>query len=156
MTQERGTWEEIKRIRSCGVYFFPDAVYVVALARTVPGFEIHSEPVLKVNRDAGPACFGDAVVAALDSYRLDIDPPDPRSKNVGPLLKRTGLRSWKQLEKKAVHVSVSLDRGKVQVIPSMRDRQHGGYAYRPDLACECAPTPGEIGATMLRALECCS
>jgi hypothetical protein len=96
------TWEEIRRIRSCCVFLFLDVVCVVAAPRTAPGSEIDCEPVFEINRGAVPSCLGDAVVAALKSYRLDVTPPDFRRETVSPLLKRTGLTSWRQLEKKAV------------------------------------------------------
>ena len=156
MNEPTRTWEEIKRIRSCSVYFFPDSVYVVALARTVPGFEIGSEPVLELNRDLTPSGLEDAVVAALNAYQVDVAPPDPRRKYNGPLLKRTGTRSWKQIEKTAALVVVSLDGNIIRAMPTIRNPRQQGYAHRPDLACECALTPAGIGATIMRALESCS
>jgi len=120
------SWEELKRIKSCSVYLFPDMIYVVASARTVPGFDIHSEPVFKVERNVQPSVLGDRVVTALNAFQFDVPPPSPRSKDVGPLLKRTGLRSWKQLEARALHISVTLDGEIIQVIPTARDLRHGG------------------------------
>jgi len=156
MTSGARTWEEIKRIKSCSVYFFPDVAYIVAAARTVPGFEIDAEPIFDVRREAAPSKLGDAIIAALNSYQLDVSPPDPRSKNVGPLLKRTGLKSWKQLEKKGLHVRVSLDGAAVRVMPTMRDPVRGGYEHKPDLAFECELVPADIGVATLQALERCS
>jgi len=150
------SWEELKRIKSCGVFFFPDAIYIVAAARTVPGFEIDSEPVFKLDRRSPPLCLGDAVLSALKAYRMDVAPPGPSSKNISPFLKQTGKKSWKQLEKTALHARVSLDGATMQIIPTERDARLGGYSHRPDLACECSLDAQDIGTTLLRALEQCS
>jgi hypothetical protein len=150
------SWEEVKRIKSCGVYLFPDMIYVVASARTVPGFDIHSEPVFKMERGAQASVLGEKVIAALNAFRFDVPPPGPGSKDVGPLLKQTGLRSWKQLEARALHISVTLDGEIIRVIPTARDLRHGGYNFKPDLTCECVLDRQEIGTTLLQALEKCS
>jgi hypothetical protein len=86
-------WEELKRIKGCGVFFFPDAIYVVAAARTVPGFEIDSEPVFKLDRQCPPLSLGDAVLSALKAYRMDVAPPGPSGKNISPFFKQTGKKS---------------------------------------------------------------
>jgi hypothetical protein len=150
------SWEELKRIKSCGVFFFPDTIYVVAAARTVPGFEIDSEPVFKLDRQCPPVTLGDAVLCALKAHRIDVAPPGPSSKIMSPLLKQTGKKSWKQLEKYALHASVSLDGATMQIIPTERDTRVGGYSHRPDLACECSLGAQDIGATLLRVLGRCS
>jgi len=155
ITPARG-WEELKRIKSCDVYFFPDAIYVVASARTVPGFEIDSEPVFKLDRQIPPPAVGDAIIAALNSFRIDVAPPDPRATKWSPLLIRAERKSWKQIEKVALHVTVSLDGATVRVMPTERDARRGGYAHRPDLACDCTLQPEDIGMTVLGALERCS
>jgi len=150
------SWEELKRIKSCGVFFFPDAIYVVAAARTVPGFEIDSEPVFKLDHRCPPVSLGDAVLSALKAYRMDVAPPGPSSKHMSPFLKQTRKKSWKQLEKVALHASVSLDGAAVQIIPTERDPRLGGYSHRPDLACESPLHAHDIGTTLLRVFEQCS
>lgn len=156
MISSARNWEEIKRIKSCGVFFLPEAIYVVAAARTIPGFEIDAEPVLKLDRQCPPSALGDTVAAALNSYRIDVAPPDPSSKNIGPLLKETGKKSWKQLERSALHARVMLNGTTIKVMPTERDARRGGYSHRPDLACECSLDTYDIGTTLLLVLERCS
>jgi hypothetical protein len=150
------SWEELKRIKGCGVFFFPDAIYVVAAARTVPGFEIDSEPVFKLDRQCPPLSLGDAVLSALKAYRMDVAPPGPSGKNISPFLKQTGKKSWKQLERIALHASISLDGATMHIIPTERDASRGGYTHRPDLASECTLDAQDIGTTLLRVFEQCS
>jgi hypothetical protein len=40
MTSSGKSWEELKRVRTCGVFALPEKVYVVSSSRTVPGFDL--------------------------------------------------------------------------------------------------------------------
>lgn len=148
--------KDVKQIRTCSIFFFPDEIYVVPSARTAPGFTIDSEPVVKLDRASAPSVIGEAVVTALNSFRMDVPAPDPRSKTPSPLLRLTREKSWTAIEKIALHVTVSLDGDKVSVMPTEHDTSHGGYAHRPDVAADCTLDSAEIGAAALRALEHCS
>ncbi len=150
------SWEELKQIKSCGVFFLSEAIFVVAAARTVPGFEIDSEPAFKLDRRTPPSKLGDVIVTALNSHRIDVLVPDTGSNQVSPLLEITGMKSWNELEHAATHVSIRLDQGIVRVIPTARDPRHGGYVHLPDQAFECADQPQDIGNTVLAMLERCS
>lgn len=154
MTVPARTWEEIKRIKSCGVFLAGENVYVAASARTIPGFEIDSEPIVTLDRNSPPALLGDAVLAALDSFRFDVEPPDPRVQRQSPLLKQSGFRSWKQFEKSVLYVLVRLDHS-VFVTPTVREPRRG-YAHRPDLECECSTVAQDIGKTLLKAFALCT
>lgn len=66
------------------------------------------------------------------------------------------MRSWKQLERTALLVEISFDGDAVQVMPTTRGIDRGGYQHRADFSCECGLKPEDIGATSLRVLECCS
>jgi hypothetical protein len=155
MTSTGKSWEEIKQIRSCSVYFIGEAVYVVASSRTIPGFVIDSEPILKIDPDGPPEALGSAVLNALDAFQFDVEPPNPRVRGKSPLLAKTRLRSWKQLERNAQYVMVHLDRN-IFVTPTIRDTEHGGYLHQPDLACGCSTDPQDIGRTLLKALALCT
>jgi len=155
MASER-PWEQIKQIKRCGIYLLPDGIYVVGTARTVPGFCIESEPIFKLERKTSTVQLGEAVIAALKAFRIDVASPDPGSRNTSPLLARTHMRSWKQLERTALLVEISFDGDAVQVMPTTRDLDRGGYQHRPDFSCECGLKPEDIGATSFRVLECCS
>jgi hypothetical protein len=146
----------LKQIKECGVYFFTDAIYVVAAARTIPGFCIDSEPIFRLERQSTPIELGEAIIAALNAFRLDVAPPDPRQTNTGPLLQKTRMRSWKELERRALLVAASMDGDAVRVTPTARDYKRGGYDYRPNLARECALDAVDVGTTTLRAVEDCS
>ena len=156
MIAPRSSWEELKRIKSCGVFLSVDTIYVVAASRTVPGFEIDSEPVFKLDRHCPPPSLGNAVLDALKAYRMDVAPPGPSSKRMSPFLKQTGKKSWRQLEENTLHASVSLDGATIQIIPTERDARLGGYSHRPDLARECSLDDQDIGTTLLRIFEQCS
>lgn len=155
MTLTGKPWAEIKRIKTCGVFVVGEIVYVAASSRTIPGFEIDSEPILKVDRNGPLSALGNAVLTALDSFRSDVEPPDPRARRKSPLLGPTGFRSWKQFETNALHVRVHLDHN-IFVTPTARDTEHGGYLHRPDLECECSTEALDIGKTLLKALALCT
>jgi hypothetical protein len=126
MASER-PWEQIKQIKRCGIYLLPEGIYVVGTARTVPGFCIESEPIFKLERKTSTVQLGEAVIAALKAFRIDVASPDPGSRNTSPLLARTHMRSWKQLERTALLVEISFDGDAVQVMPTSRDLDRGGY-----------------------------
>jgi hypothetical protein len=155
MASER-PWEQLKQIKRCGIYFFPDGIYVAATARTVSGFCIETEPIFKLERQTSTVQLGEAVISALKAFRIDVASPDPRSRNTSPLLARAHMRSWKQLERTAQLVEISLDGDAVHVMPTERDLDRGGYQHRPDFACQCRLKPEDIGVTSLRVLERCS
>jgi hypothetical protein len=100
MASER-PWEQIRQIKRCGIYLFPEGIYVVGAARTVPGFCIQSEPIFKLERKTSTVQLGE-VIAALKAFRIDVASPDPGSRNTSPLWARTHMRSWKQLERTAL------------------------------------------------------
>lgn len=156
MTTSGRSWEELKKIKSCGVFFVPDAIYVVSAARTIPGFCVDCEPVFKVSIEGSPSALGDAVLSALNAFRLDVPPPSPEETTFSPLLSCVGKKSWKEIERVARHVTVSLDENKVSVIPTERDPRNRGYMHRPDLSSQCIPDAGLIGVALLGVLEHCS
>jgi hypothetical protein len=133
------SWEEIKQIRSCSVYFIGDSAYVVASSRTIPGFTVDSEPILKIDRDGPLEALGSAVLTALEAFQFDVQAPDPRVRNKSPLLSQTRLRSWKRLERNAQYVMVHLDHT-IFVTPSTRDTEHGGIFINPIWHVNVVPT----------------
>jgi len=137
------------------VFFLPKAIYVVASARTNPGFEISVEPAYELDRSSSSAHLGDSIVSALNSFQMDVPPPDPRSMNRSPILKTLKAKSWRQFEAAALHVIVILDGEKIEVTPTARDTARGGYTPRPDLTCECTFEAQRIAETVLGVLEHC-
>jgi len=140
-------------MKNCGVYATESDVYVVSLARTIPGFELVSEPMFKARRDE-PSALGEAVLSALNAYKEGVAAPDPRAKIPSPFLKYSGFRSWKAVERSALHLSVRWNGPGVSIIPTVRD-EHAGYAHKPDLAVTSSPEPSAIGEALLKALALC-
>lgn len=139
-------------MQTCGVYATESDLFVVSMAKTVPGFELDVEPMFKTSRKDQAAAIGQLVVAALDSYREGVPAPDPRGKVPSPLLQFAGFRSWKALEKAALNVLISRNGARVTVVPTAR-QPRGGYAHKPDLAISATAEPGAIGQAVEKALS---
>lgn len=156
MSSSGQSWEELTRIKSCGVFFMRSTIYVVASARTIPGFEISVEPIFELNRSSPAADLGEAIISALNSYRMDMPPPSPRGVNRSLVLRSFNMKSWRQLERAALYIHVTLDDEIVGVMPATRDAKRGGYIHRPNEAAQCAFRSEEIGKTVFSILERCS
>ena len=139
-------------MQTCGVYATENDLFVVSMAKTVPGFELDVEPMYKTSRKDQAAAIGQLVVAALDAYREGVPAPDPRSKVPSPLLQFAGFRSWKALEKAALNLLISRNGARVTVMPTAR-QPRGGYAHKPDLAISATAEPGAIGHAVEQALS---
>ena len=141
-------------MKACGVYFRGDKVFVISLAKTVPGFLIDSRPMFKLGRDEPPAAWGQAVLDALDSFREGV-PMEQAPRTAGrEFLDFTGFKSWASFARGALHLSLAYDGREVTVIPTVR--AHGGFNHMPEQATRCPPQPQAVGEALLEALRLCS
>lgn len=141
-------------METCGVYFRGDAVYVIASARTVPGILISSEPMFKLGRADPPRVIGEAVLAALDSFREGVPMPEDYRSVTGALVKFTGFKTWNAFARSASHLPVVRRGGEVEVIPTLRSQ--GGFDHLPDKALKSPPEAEAVGQTLFEALKLCS
>ena len=141
-------------MKACEVYFRGDTVFVNAMAKTVPGFLITSEPMFRLGREEQPAAWGQAVLKALESFRQGVPMPEaPRTANQ-EFLAFAGVKSWSAFARSALHLSLAYDGREVSVIPTTR--AHGGFDHLTDQAVRSLPEPQALGEALLEGLRLCS
>lgn len=140
---------------SCNVFVRSADTLIVASARTKPGFEIDAAPVFKLAANEAPVAIGKAVLEALNSYRVNVNPPPSNAAASSPLLQIAGAKGWSQLERVSRNILVVLEAGQVSAIPTRHDPE-GGFTHMRELAISCKPIDEEIGIAIARAALLCS
>ena len=121
-----------RKVKSCGVDFRNDGIYVTAHALTDHG-NVAKEPMVKLPSTATAEELGQVVLSALDSF-VEIDgapPPD----HLADFLRFVGAKSWKDFANGTLEVSVTSDDRELTLIPSRADRK-GAFLYdNPPTVC---------------------
>lgn len=138
-----------------GVYFRPEAAYVVSSAWTVNGLLIDHEPVIRLERDAPFAVLGTAVLQALNATEMDVPEPEDRQSIIRPLLRAVGFRTWGAFTQGALYLGMNYDGMVVEIIPSAA-KGRGAFDYRGDKAARCQPEPGPVGQLVYQQLTLCT
>jgi hypothetical protein len=141
-------------MRVCTAYIRGRDIYVIASAKNVFGIFQDCEPFFRLSAPISPQDLGDKVLQALASYRENApgrtyirgekQPPSP-------FLLFSGFRSWRALEKGALHFSISSNDSEVEITPSVQ-RPKGGYLHQPERTVRCQAQPGPIGSLLLEQL----
>ena len=142
-------------MRICNVYLRGNETLIMSAAKTIPGFEIHAEPVFRLVDDQPDAAVGHAVLKALDSYREKVPPPSPEVRGQDPVLRSAGVSSWGQLERSSSNILITEEAGMIKAIPTQR-RPGGAYLHLNNLAIQCRADAEEIGAALRQAVAFCS
>jgi hypothetical protein len=124
---------------------------VVSEQKNVFGILQTGDALARLDPTASPRELGQAVIAALAAYRENVPgqlyvqgvkrPPDP-------LLKFSGSRSWKALEKNAQYFTVSAQGSTARVTPSMPGKT-GGFLHLSNQGIESVLAPDEVGSAIL-------
>lgn len=140
-----------EKIASCNVFLRKKDILVATSARTIPGFEIIVAPVFKLRTDETPAALGQAVLDALSSYLVNVEPPGPNMNDLpNPLLKIAGCKNWGQLDRSSLNVFVTRYPDHVLVIPTRREPNRGAV-HLPEQAISCEVSPAVVGDAVARA-----
>lgn len=138
-------------MNTCNIYFDAQYAYIVGNAETTHGFNIATEPMVKLARAAPPATLGAAVYNALCMYKKGVPVPKDLASLDRIFLKFTGYKSLESFEKEARCVLVELEGQNVRATPTVVGTE-GGYLYRPELAIVTDRQPENIAKVILHAL----
>jgi hypothetical protein len=139
-------------IKLCEIYIVKDFFYIVTMGKTVPGFWMSCEPMIKVERSDAPIQLGSAVLESLLSSKQNLlVPTNPRSVRKS-LLMFVGVKSWCALENVAGHLSVCLDDEEIEITPS-RLGNRGGYNPIPEKKVKCLAEPLEIAEAIINIMD---
>jgi hypothetical protein len=95
-----------------------------------------------------------AVEASLARSRFGIPvPPEPDAKEVPPMLKATGCRSWTQLTKLSKIVDIHLENNIVTVTPMENGGRARGHVWMTEAEVKIPEGSHDLGNVILRAFE---
>lgn len=139
-------------------YLIADRVCMHPDSYTKDGFGFGHEPAICVNNLNDVAAIGHALNEVLAASRKDVRPPDmnkPASERFGFFLKAAKVRSYRELNDKAKHVSIGRDGRTVRFLPSRREKRGFGFLPRDRMISVEAADAAVLGATLLEAFERC-
>ncbi|GAA4561503.1 hypothetical protein [Planotetraspora kaengkrachanensis] len=154
----------LRRKRAASVYSGRDAtvyqrgsvVLVSALARTVTGLLIETDPRSRFDEPVITNDLGLSVTAALAAFKLDMPHPDWKADDLPnkPLQKLAGVRSWRAFVQGTRCIGVHQDPdGTVIIQPYKNEGARQGFSPLDELEPFIAPTTDALGAHVLQGLN---
>lgn len=138
-------------MNACNIYVDTQHVYVVANAETTHGFNIATEPMIRVDLSAPARVLGSAVIEALNAYKRGV--PVPNLKKVEKaVLSFTGHKSLRTFEQDLSCVFVQIDGEKVRITPTVGGNE-GGFLFQQESTIIADFNPESIARAIYRALE---
>jgi hypothetical protein len=149
-------------IRCANVYERPDRYIVCPQSRTRDGVWILDEPIVPMRSPVSTSLLGDAVLAALEASRVDVQHPESSQlrPRIAPFLRAAGVRSYAALQREARLVVVSRTETQVSVVPCRNRGATGpdrGYEEISGdaMAIERDPSSESMGSAVVAAFKKC-
>jgi len=134
-------------MRTCQVFFRPEAIYVFPDSETVTGIRIANEPFSKLERNCEVIRLGLAVMQALQFSRTGISQPKDVGNVTKAILEFTGFKSWGRFAKEAFGVLIESNDMEIRVIP-MKANKDGSFGFLSDQSVKCSLDPNTLGETI--------
>jgi hypothetical protein len=138
--------KRLKMIKTCGIYFQENAIYVISDASTPMG-TVSVTLMQRLERDVDTESLGVAVQQSLDAFQYLDEVLDPKEK-LSELLKFVGEKSWGAFAKKSIHVFVTQDRKKIQLIPTRKEKR-GSFSHLINYTVATNSDPVSIGRELM-------
>jgi hypothetical protein len=138
-------------MKTCNVYFDENLIYIVASATTSHGFNVATQPMVRLPRAVSHADLGERVYEVLTKSGGIVPTPKDLAQLNKTLLEFLGYRSWRTFEREAKCVLVELTEQGVRATPTVTGSE-GGFLYRPELAMRASDDAEDIGRVILQAL----
>lgn len=139
---------------TCLVYVFDDRLIVSSMEKLKSGMGMEAGFYAIIANDSDAITLGKSVMDALNSYRGGV--PDPSDEDFRVKTKERlrvyGVKSWKELEKKAKLIDVTLEGRKILVMPTRRDK---AYLHLPNKTISTSNDPQAIGLAVFDRLAQC-
>lgn len=126
-------------------------IYVVANAETTHGFNIATEPMLRLDRRSQPSAVGSAVLKALNAYKQGVPVPDLK-KLEEVVLSFTGHKSSRAFERDLSCLFIQVEGEKIKITPTVKGDE-GGFVFQQGNATVVDFDPESIGRAISRMLE---
>ena len=137
-------------IKTCGIYFQENAIYVISDASTPRG-SVAIAPMERLERDVDAESLGLAVLRSLGAFQYLDEILDPKEA-LKELLKFVNEKSWEAFAKKSTHVFVTQDGNKIQLIPTQRDKR-GAFSHLINKAVATGSDPASVGNELIALLD---
>lgn len=142
---------------SASAYLYEARIIVHANNRTYNNFGWNSEPVASISCDSSRSEIGRLIRSTVPASHWDATSPDPLGSD-NPVLQAAGVRSWTNLERKALLILFELQDGTITIIPNRATLRGEGKGWiglndKTHFPDECTDT--ELGDAALKAFEMC-
>lgn len=139
-------------MKSCEIYVKNDEIYIICSSKTVPGFWISCEPMVKLSLSETAASLGKCIMEVINSSKQGVPIPEKPSEVTKALLRFIGFKSWKALEKGVILFLVRYDGSKIKFIPT-RVASTRGFEHLPDKSVICDFKEEKIGQTIINLIS---
>ena len=137
-------------IKTCGIYFQENAIYVISDASTPRG-SVAIAPMERLERDVDAESLGLAVLRSLGAFQYLDEILDPKEA-LSELLIFVKEKSWGAFAKKSTHVFVTQDGNKIQLIPTQRDKRDAfSHLINKAVTMDCDPV--SIGKALIDLVD---
>ena len=134
---------------------YKDKIYYVASGKTESWLWVTIEPVLSSSRKESSSVLGEFVRNILDSSKVDIPDPDPKTYQ-NPVVKAAGAKSWFGFAKEATSVFLFEENGTVEILPSKwAGRKEGVIVLDDKPILASSDNPNELGQALRKAFDLC-
>ena len=139
---------------SAGAYLRGDRIILHGYCDTNIG-GLACEPYRTVEAGVSDADLGAALLGVLEEART-VPVPSDRKAEQEKLVQGTGVRSWGDLSRGAIHCSVTQTPAEISILPTAEE--DGGFTHVPEetVRVAAASTPEQIGKALRDGFQRCA
>ncbi|KZN34366.1 hypothetical protein N480_22445 [Pseudoalteromonas luteoviolacea S2607] len=141
-------------MKRASAYYRKGKIFLHSSSKTEQGVWILSEPAVVLDYNECVNELGEVLLDVLSKSKSGIRHPQNWSDLCSPVLKLTGVKSWRAFSKSAKCVEIDLIGENVELFPTINHGATEGFeAVDSLLIKKCASDCNDLGLALLEAIE---
>lgn len=142
-------------MKRAGVYHRGDVLVMLAMSRTTDGLYIVADKPVIVPFNSSPSVIGKTLLQVLSESKIGVPHPTNWKDHGRDLYEAVGVKRWSAFTDGATSCSIEEDNGLIWFEPEEYNDEYRAFTVveGAGLSVSSNEPPGQIGATLLRALD---